>query len=80
MKGEGQALVQIQNDFIRRPKVVTTNLNDTTTDSSIKSTAEIDDNDTTKSYSAYELQAHIQQENRSLVLSSCVRYIHFIFF
>ena len=87
MKGEGQALVQIQNNFIQRPQMlkvmlnetnsfservssVATNLNATETSSAV----EVDSTTTTTTTSsAYQIKANIQQENRSLVISTCVR-------
>ena len=86
MKGEGQALVQIQNNFIQRPQMLKvmlnetnflservssmeTNLNATETSSAL----EVDSTTTTSTSSAYQIKASIQQENRSLVISTCVR-------
>lgn len=87
MKGEGQALIQIQNNFIQRPQMLKVMLNETNNYyervSSIEanlnatensSAVEVDSTARTTTSSAYQIKANIQQENRSLVISSCVRY------
>jgi hypothetical protein len=57
------------NSFSERVSSMETNLNATETSSAV----EVDSTTTTTTSSAYQIKANIQQENRSLVISTCVR-------
>ena len=62
----GQALVNIQNNYISRPQ-----LEELKTMDAYKE--DVSSNVTQSTINAFQLSADIKQENKSLVLSTCVR-------